>query len=370
MAMTARAVYAMRIMKRLLLFSLLACSSAHAGDPVLGSEFIYETAPFPSCHASTIVETPGGLVAAWFGGTEEKHQDVGIWLSRQVDGKWTVPEEVANGVQPPAAEGKAVRHPTWNPVLFLPKESPLLLFYKCGPDPDAWWGMLTTSTDNGKTWLMPQRLPGNGIGPVKNKPVQLLNGDMLCGSSSEDHGWRVHFERTSDNGKTWTRTAAVNDGKAIGAIQPSILFTGGDNLLAIGRSRQNRIFQIASTDMGKTWGAMSLGALPNPNSGTDALTLKDGRHLIVYNHVGGLIGSWGGKRSPLNVAVSKDGQIWQAALVLENESGSEFSYPAVIQSADGRVHITYTWKRKKVKHVVIDPAALTLSDMVNGEWPK
>lgn len=370
MAGTPWTVYAMRAMKRHFLFSFLAGGLAHAGDPVLISEFIYETAPFPSCHASTIAETPAGLVAAWFGGTGEKHKDVGIWLSRHADGKWTAPVEVANGVQPPAADGKAVRHPTWNPVLFLPGNGPLLLFYKCGPDPDAWWGMLMSSMDNGKSWSTPQRLPDNGIGPVKNKPVQLPNGDLLCGSSSEDHGWRVHFERTGDNGKTWTRTDAVNDGKAIGAIQPSILFTGGDNLLAIGRSRQNRIFQIASPDMGKTWGPMTLGTLPNPNSGTDAVTMKDGRHLIVYNHVGGLIGQWGGKRSPLNVAVSKDGRTWQAALVIESEPGSEFSYPAVIQSADGNVHVTYTWKRKKVKHVVIDPAALTLRDMVNGEWPK
>src|SRR3989442_8932225 len=61
---------------------------------VLKSEFIFETAPFPSCHASTIAETPSGLVAAWFGGTAEKNQDVGIWLSRHDGKSWSAPVEV------------------------------------------------------------------------------------------------------------------------------------------------------------------------------------------------------------------------------------------------------------------------------------
>lgn len=357
-------------MKRWPLLCLLPFAAVQADDALLKSEFIYETAPFPSCHASTIAETPAGLVAAWFGGTREKHPDVGIWVSRHADGKWMAPVEVANGVQETAAGDKPLRHPTWNPVLFQPKKGPLLLFYKCGPDPDAWWGMMTESADSGKTWAAPRKLPDNMIGPVKNKPVELANGDLLCASSSEDHGWRVHFERTPDLGRTWTTTGPLNDGKAIGAIQPGILFTGGDNLLAIGRTRQNRIFQITSSDMGKTWSPMTLGTLPNPNSGIDAVTLKDGRHLIVYNHVPGLPGQWGGKRSPLNLAVSKDGLTWQAALVLENEPGAEFSYPAIIQTSDGLVHMTWTWKRKKVKHAVIDPANLMPREMVNGEWPK
>jgi predicted neuraminidase len=356
-------------MKRLLPV-LLTLSTAFAEEAVVKAELIYETAPFPSCHASTIVETPAGLVCAFFGGTKEKHRDVGIWLSRQEGGKWTPVQEVANGDQEPDAAGKVIRYPLWNPVLFQQPKGPLLLFYKCGPDPDAWWGMLTTSTDNGKTWSKPVPLPDKGIGPVKNKPVLLPNGDLLCPSSTEHDGWQVHFERSSDFGRTWTSTGPLHDGKAIGAIQPSILFTGGDNLLAIGRTKQGKVFEIASTDMGKTWGEMKLGMLPNPNAGTDAVTLKDGRHLIVYNHTAPKIGQWGGERSPLNVAVSKDGRTWQAALVLENEPGQEFSYPAVIQTADGMVHVTYTYKRKRIKHAVIDPAKLTPREMPGGEWPK
>jgi len=325
---------------------------------VLKSEFIYETAPFPSCHASTIAEpTGGGLVTAWFGGTAEKNPDVGIWVARLEGGRWTAPVEVANGVQP---DGQ--RHPTWNPVLFQPKTGPLLLFYKVGPTPSTWWGMLRTSSDGGKSWSAASRIPGECVGPIKNKPVQLPNGDILSPSSSEHDGWRVHFERSRDLGKTWDMIGPVNDGKAVSAIQPSILFLGGDNLLALGRTRQGKLFQVGSTDLGKSWGAMTLTALPNPSSGTDAVTLQDGRHLLIYNHTPK-------GRSPLNLALSADAKTWQAALVLESNPG-EYSYPALIQTRDGLVHATYTWKRQKVKHVVIDPAKLEPRAMVNGEWPK
>jgi predicted neuraminidase len=238
-----------------------------------------------------------------------------------------------------------------------------MLFYKAGPSPSTWWGMLMTSQDGGHTWSPPARLPEGIAGPIKNKPVPLANGDLLCPSSSEDDGWRVHFERTGDLGRTWSRTGAVNDGKAIAAIQPSILFHGGDRLQAIGRTRQGRLFTVESGDAGRAWGPMSLLALPNPNSGTDALTLRDGRHLLVYNHATD-------GRSPLNLAVSRDGRSWQAALVLEDEPKAEFSYPAIIQTSDGLVHVTYTWKRRKVRHAVIDPEKLAPRDMPGGEWPR
>ncbi len=349
---------------------LLAARMAPAApDPaIVSSEFIYETAPFPSCHASTIAESKRGIVAAWFGGTHEKHPDVGIWVSRREDGKWTTPTEVANGIQP-----GGTRHPCWNPVLFQPSDGPLLLFYKVGPSPQTWWGELRTSDNGGKTWGEARRLPDGILGPIKNKPVQLPNGDILCPTSNETDEkpsrWTVHFERTGDLGKSWECTKPLNDGTAIQAIQPSILFLGGDRLLALGRTRQDRVFEIRSDDGGKTWGKMALGSLPNNNSGTDAVTLRDGRHLIVYNHIGGTPGKWGGKRTPLNLALSSDAKAWQAALVLEDEPKAEFSYPAIIQTADGLAHITYTWKRQKVRHVVVDPKKLQPQPIVDGQWP-
>lgn len=338
--------------------SLMLVKMFAAPPGLIESQFIYETAPFPQCHASTIAEAKTGLVAAWFGGTHEKHPDVGIWLSRFEQNHWTEPREVANGI-----ESSSKRFPCWNPVLFQPASGPLMLFYKVGPSPSTWWGMLMTSDDGGKTWSSPRRLPEKILGPIKNKPVQLANGDILCPSSSEHDGWRVHFERTSDLGRTWEFGGPVNDGKTIAAIQPSILFQKRNHLQALGRTRQGKIFQVWSEDDGKTWGEMSLLDLPNPNAGTDAVTLADGRHLLVYNHTAK-------GRSPLNVAISSDGKKWQAALILEEEGGMEFSYPAVMQARDGKVHITYTWKRKRIKHVSLDPVRLETREISDGKWPQ
>jgi predicted neuraminidase len=348
-------------------FLTASCATAKEENAVVKSEFIFESAPFPSCHASTIAETKSGLVAAWFGGTAERNPDVCIYVSRMENRRWTPPMKVADGV------GFGTnRLPTWNPVLFQPKNGPLLLFYKVGPAPAAWWGMMETSLDDGKTWSPPQRLPEGILGPIKNKPVQLPNGDILCGSSTEgDGGWRVHFERTTDFGKTWTATAPVNVGKDIGAIQPSILVHPKGRLQSIGRTRNDKLFQVWSEDGGLTWGKMTLLDMPNPNSGTDAVTLRDGRQLLVYNH-NTRDGSNNKGRSPLNVAVSNDGENWSAALVLEDDLNAPngFAYPAVIQTSDGLVHITYTWERKRIKHVVIDPVKLKAQPIVHGEWPK
>jgi predicted neuraminidase len=353
-----------------------AAALAAAEPAVVLSEFIYEDGPYPQIHATTLAETPSGLVAAWFGGTREGHPDVAIRLSRQeADGRWTESVAVVDGVQHARPDGTVVRHPCWNPVLFRSADGPLLLFAKVGPSPREWWGVLTVSRDDGRTWDSPRRLPEGILGPVKNKPVQLPDGSILCPSSEETRlpdgreSWTIHFERTRDLGRSWERTLPLHNGLAVQAIQPSLLFLGGERWLALGRSRQDRVFQVRSEDGGRTWGEVGLGTLPNNNSGTDAVTLADGSHLIVYNHVGGTPGKWGGKRTPLNVASSRDGVAWEAAAVLESEPG-EYSYPAVIQTRDGRVHVTYTWNRKKVKHVVLDPARFRLRPITDGRWPE
>lgn len=312
---------------------------------LLRSEFVYERAPFPQCHASTIAETSEGLVAAWFGGTAEKNPDVGIWLARWEAGRWSAPVEVADGLQP---DGR--RYPCWNPVLYQPTNGPLLLFYKVGPSPSAWWGMLRTSTDAGRSWTEPRRLPEGILGPIKNKPLELADGTLLCGSSTEHAGWRAHFEWTRDLGQTWDKTPPINDGKDVGLIQPTLLWLGDRRLLALMRSNRGRVYAARSEDNGRSWSAPAALSLPNPNAGLDGLTLRDGRHLLVCNPT-----TRG--RTPLVVAVSQDGQEWRPVLTLEDQPG-EYSYPAVIQTRDGLVHITYTWKRQRIRHVVLDPKRL------------
>jgi predicted neuraminidase len=320
-------------------------AAAPGRDAVIAAEFIFEHAPFPSCHASTIAQTKSGLVAAWFGGTRERNPDVGIWVARRNKTDWSKPVEVANGLQPGGE-----RYPCWNPVLYQAERGTLLLFYKVGPSPSEWWGLLTTSSDGGATWSKPRPLPDGILGPIKNKPVALKDGSLLCGSSTEDAGWRVHMESTTDLGVTWRKSEPLNDRGQFGAIQPTILVHRSGAIQILCRSRQKRITECWSTDGGKTWSAMTATSLPNPSAGIDAVMLRDGRALVVYNHTENA-------RSPLNVAVSSDGKTWKAALVLEDQPG-EYSYPAVIQTVDGLVHITYTWKRERIKHVVIDPARL------------
>jgi predicted neuraminidase len=341
-----------------ILLLAVACAAPAADEPALAktggkaaltgivqSEFIFEHAPFAQCHASTIEETPAGLVAAWFGGTEEGEPDVGIWLSRRVNNVWTPPVEVAAG-----ADKRGQPSPCWNPVLFQPKTGPLLLFYKVGPSPSRWWGMMATSTDNGATWSPPQRLPGDILGPIKNKPVQLPDGSILCPSSVESGGWRVYLSRTRDMGKTWDRVGPLESDDRIAAIQPTILRYAPGEMQLICRSRQEQLVTAWSNDEGKTWSRLKTMALPNPDSGIDAVMLRDGRALLVSNPTTS-------GRHKLSVALSADGLIWRTALVLEDQPG-EYSYPAVIQTADGLVHIAYTWKRERIKHVVLDPQKL------------
>ncbi len=337
-------------LKKVYLICLVCCVGfyqALAQKGVVVQENIFPTNTFPECHASTIVETPTGLVSAWFAGTEEKNPDVSIYLSRLVKGRWSKPLEVANGVQ-----NASLRYPCWNPVLFQIPKGDLLLFYKVGPDPVHWWGMLMRSADGGKTWTSPEKLPEGILGPIKNKPVWLSDGTILCPTSTELGAWKVYFEYSKDQGKSWQKTDFINDGITLSAIQPSVLFRGKQQLQLLCRSQNDALLEAFSQDNGKTWTPLSKTALPNPNSGTDAVTLKDGRQVLVFNPTIRYKGKWGGPRYPLCIGVSADGKSWSIAAVFENQVG-EFSYPAIIQTKDGLVHLTYTANRKTIKHVVV-----------------
>ncbi|HEX2860812.1 MAG TPA: sialidase family protein [Lacunisphaera sp.] len=345
----------------LLFAGSLAVAAMAADHPaVVSAAFVNENAPYPECHASTLTEVaPGRLVAAWFGGTKERNPDVCIYVAHYENGRWSPGVQVADGVQ---ADG-AARLPTWNPVLFAPKNAPLQLFYKVGPSPSKWWGMVITSADQGKTWGAPRRLPDGILGPIKNKPVELADGTWLAASSTEGNpdgqGWLVHFERSRDRGATWEKIGPVKKGPAFDAIQSSILLHREGKLQAVGRTKQGVIAQTWSKDSGQTWSPLTAIDLPNPNSGTDAVTLADGRQLLVYNHSAHRADEAKGDRWPLDVALSEDGLTWRRVATLETEARvSGYAYPAVIQAADGRVHITYTWGRKLIKHVVLDPAKL------------
>lgn len=350
-----------------------AASQPAAQPGVVLEEFVFESSPdFRSCHSATVLELPNGeLLCAFFSGTRESHPDVEIRLSRKpAGGAWTAPVSVADGNEP-----RGERMSTGNPVLFRPKGGDVMLFYKVIKPDVGFLGRAKTSSDGGHAWSEARRVGDGLMGAVKNKPIQLDNGAILSPSSTEDdHGWRVHVERGTDGGKTWKLIGPINPEAKIGAIQPTLLTypDGRIQMLCRTRSEHGFIAQSWSKDGGLTWTPLEAAVLPNNNSGFDAVTLRDGRQLLVYNHSTRTQPGMGHKgRGILNVALSRDGINWEASLILEHldESGKQFSYPSVIQTRDGLVHIVYTWHRKRIKHVVLDPARLETTPMPEGEWP-
>ena len=224
------------------------------------------------------------------------------------------------------------------------------------------------SYDDGRTFRDRQRLPEGIDGPVRCKPMVVADNTLLCGSSTEHDGWRVHFEKVAlERGKpasTWKRIGPINDSTEFNAIQPTFLQHPDGRIQVLCRTKESVISTSFSEDNGETWSPMQATNLPNPNSGREVVTLHDGRHLMIYNHLGSGKTGWG-RRGLLNLAISADGIEWRKAAVLEQEQSQEFSYPAIIQTKDGMVHMTYTWKRQRIKHVVVDPNLIETGDVLS-----
>jgi alpha-L-fucosidase len=317
---------------------------------VLSEAFIFEEAPFAQCHASTLVGmVDGSVMAAWFGGTHERHPDVAIYASSNTSGNWSDPKLIANGVV-----SDTLRYPCWNPVLFANNRDQVVMFYKVGPSPSTWWGMYSIMDDNKKVWSESRRLPDGILGPIKNKPIQIGDELVLSPSSVEiEDGaiWKSHVEISADGGATWTKSH-IPSGEGIKTIQPTLLYLPNGDIKALLRSNQDVIMESVSSDSGLTWSKASTTSVPNPNSGIDAVSLKEGGYLLVYNP--GVSGEdWSNGREKLNLAYSSDGNLWHDILKLEDHEKGEFSYPAIIQDSQGTVHITYTYDRSKIKYLKI-----------------
>jgi predicted neuraminidase len=330
----------------------------------------------PDNHASTIVElNDGDLMAAWFAGTREGAPDVAIYGARRRHDAWSAPFELAR------AAGVAC----WNPVLFHTHDGRLWLYYKYGTHPSTWKGARKWSSDEGRTWSAAEDLPEGILGPIKDKPLVLANGTIVSGSSVESGKWTAWIERSTDNGRTWTKFGpitvpesldlpdaaaqaaedAANSGPSeppttgsavrtklyrpakttVGIIQPAVVRLGDRHLRFYARSRTRaaRIAVADSMDDGITWTQARFLDLPNPNSGIDAVRLKDGRIVLVFND------SYD-TRTPLNLAVSRDGDHFSIFKTLEDGPG-QYSYPAIVQAANGDLLITYSWQRQTIKFV-------------------
>lgn len=317
---------------------------------LLSAEFIYEKAPFDQCHASTLVALENGSVmVAWFGGTHERHPDVSVYMSINESDSWSLPKMIADGVV-----NDTVRYPCWNPVLFRNSNDQVFLYYKVGPSPSSWWGMYKMANGNGKNWSEPIRLPQGILGPIKNKPIQVNDNLIVSPSSTESENgliWKAHVEISKDGGYTWSKVEIPSD-KNEKVIQPTLIKLPNGNLKALLRSDQDFVMQSISADQGSTWSKVSLGTVPNPNSGIDAVELKKGGYLLVYNPTAGGE-DWSDGRQKLNLAYSADGNSWTDILKLEDHGEGEYSYPSIIQDSNGLVHISYTYNRAKIKYVRI-----------------
>ena len=333
---------------RAVLSLVLVALATTAGAQEHTLDFIWEEAPFPRAHASTIVEAPDGtLIAAWFGGSGEGQKDVGVWSSRRPKGgAWS----------PPVQLYKEPDQPAWNPVLFRGDGDTIWLYFKIGPSPRAWSGAYMTTTTAGAEWSQPGWLPSGMLGPVRAKPIRLANGDILAGTSLESYRtWSSWMEISSDGGRSWSKHGPLLFGDPerdrIGTIQPTLLELEPGVIRAFFRTRRlGKIATSISRDGGRTWDPIRLTRLDHPSAGIDSLQLDDGRSLLLYNPSTT-------QRSPLSLAVSfDDGETWRDFLVVEElaegERG-ELSYPAMIQDANGDLQITYTWNRRRIRHATV-----------------
>jgi len=331
------------------LFSFTCLAQQNTKVQIITKESIFDQAPFEACHTSTLVQlNDDKIMAAWFGGKYEGSNDVAIWIATKNHGQWTAPVKIVTGVT-------NTNHPIacWNPVLFKAKNGTLFLHYKVGPNPREWWAEYKTSTNDGKVWSVAKKLPPGFLGPIKNKPIQLSNGTILYPSSTEsldEKTWAIHIEKSDADGKNWKKININCD--TFGVIQPSILTYPNRKLQLLCRSRQNVIVESWSKDNGETWSELKATQLPNPNSGSDAVTLKDGRQLLIYNPLTAGKNWWEG-RSILKLAISSDGKNWQDIYTLENHDKGEYSYPAIIQDRGGYIHLSYTTERKKITYTEI-----------------
>ena len=342
-------------------FSFVLCGTliTAANEPeILTQEFIAPPVK-GHVHASTLLPlADGGYLAAWFEGTREGAGDVAIKGCRRKDGRWGHVRMFAK-VNDDA--------PHWNPVLWRADDGRIVLFFKVGRNCSDWRTYVRESRDEGENWTPPCELIAGevrgGRGPVRNKCLRLASGRWLAPASREIKRWRAFVDISDDDGRTWRASpefpVPADAPEKFGVIQPT-LWNDASGVHALLRAKDGWIWQTDSADGGETWRELYRSPLENINSGIDCVRASDGKLYLVLNGAdpGGKKGTWGA-RSHLEIRSSSDGgKTWQTYHVLADDAprqpdgrGTEFSYPAILESRPGVLAMTFTWNRRQIRFV-------------------
>ncbi len=327
--------------------------------------------PWPSAHCSSIVQlSENRFMATWYAGTEEKAKDTCIACSYFTNETgWGTARTMAK--TPDYSDG--------NGILFIDHSGKLWFFWNTIRDEHRSlvrfpWACTDNkyiqSTNFGHTWSDPVPLFSEQIGwNFKNKAIYLNNGFILIPMYDEVQARSV-IAISENNGLSWSPSQFIETDQdqpnkeqffAKGAeteepiipifqnSQPTLFQRRDGAVVALLRTvNLGYIHKAISTDFGFTWSESEPISLPNPDAGIDCVKLENGHVVLAFNN------SKTG-RTPLTLALSRDdGETWATVKNLEDEPRAEFSYPAIIQDAQGRIHVTYTYKRKNIRHVILD----------------
>lgn len=320
------------------------------GTILFSSTLVFGTVPGAAVHhCSTIAEASNGdLLCLWYGGSYESAEDQALFLARLAKGgcSWGAPERLLwNTTYPPgnAVIFRGTNNDLW--IIWGRMESTRPL--RRGGGWDECRLMVRYSDDNGTTWSDDAEVP-DSFGWLPRNPSLTLNDGTLAlpvsGSCDGKGGSALLAFNTATNG--WERRGLIPAGS-----QPTVTQRNDGSLLAYMRN-QPRLLMSESSDNGMTWSAPVRSEHKNPGAGAAMTKLRSGRLVLVYNDSET-------ERSPLCVIQSyDDGKTWQDKRILEADYG-EYSYPFIIQSTDGTVHVTYTYRRYSIKHTAFNETWLT-----------
>jgi predicted neuraminidase len=315
-----------------------------------------------SVHAATLTELPeGNLLAVWFGGTREGAKDVALYqatFDRDLR-TWSNPRVLTAPKEVQGELGRYIRK-VGNAALFTDSSGKVWLFFVT-VSLGGWSTSMVnfkTSEDGGTSWSAARRLVSspflNLSTLVRSAPFQWADGTIGLPVYHELVGKFGELLRLDREGRVLQKIRLTSGRHS---LQPVIVSFDEENGLALLRNcghPSGAILAQRTTNAGENWLPASPLSLPNPNSAVAALRLQDDSLLLAYNHASS-------RRRNLSLALSKDaGQTWQLLQTVEEMDipEAEFSYPSLVESADGFVHLVYTWNRTHIKHLTFNQSWL------------